>query len=174
MKMSVQTLKLAGACRKQVTLFLSRFGNEPVEITHELCMQHAIEFDWAWGISTFFPPVYEERFHEEVYSLGSKIRVAVRNAISFAKLAGERQHAMVATPYPTPYLTPYPTGTLRRWWVHGAGQPYGLSFSPPRLYERADGSFLVEHYSFPEGEAYYATIEEAAAALDISVSDLQR
>lgn len=38
-----------GACGSQRREFENLFGNEPVEVTPELCEKHAETFDWDWA-----------------------------------------------------------------------------------------------------------------------------
>lgn len=49
MKISVRTLRRAGACKEQVDLFLEYYGGKPVEVTEKECVKHAQEFNWDWA-----------------------------------------------------------------------------------------------------------------------------
>ena len=50
------TLKmLEGACKPQRDLFSELFGEE-VELTLELCIEHAAEFDWYWAAQNLLSP----------------------------------------------------------------------------------------------------------------------
>lgn len=50
------TLKmLEGACEPQRDLFSELFGEE-VELTLELCIEHAAEFDWYWAAQNLLSP----------------------------------------------------------------------------------------------------------------------
>lgn len=41
-------LRARGACKDQLALFKKLFGGQ-VEITVELCVKHAADFDWGWA-----------------------------------------------------------------------------------------------------------------------------
>lgn len=65
MKISLKTLKKAGACGEQLALFKSIFGNKSVEITEGLCLEHSNDFAFNWAAATFLSPkAYAEYNHE--------------------------------------------------------------------------------------------------------------
>lgn len=48
MKITAEQLKKARACKAQLDLFIS-LGLDGVEITEELCVKHAQDFNWNWA-----------------------------------------------------------------------------------------------------------------------------
>jgi hypothetical protein len=52
-------LRKAGACREQVDMFTSLFGDSAV-ITLDLAVQHAGVFDWDWATGLLTPPARAE------------------------------------------------------------------------------------------------------------------
>ena len=48
MKITVEQLKKLKACQPQLDLF-EKLGLDGVEITEELCVKHAQDFDWDWA-----------------------------------------------------------------------------------------------------------------------------
>ena len=46
--LTLTTLKKKGACKGQVALFRTMFG-QSVEITEALCVEHAAAFNWGWA-----------------------------------------------------------------------------------------------------------------------------
>ena len=55
MKITAAELRAKHACEVQVRQFEALFPNG-VEITSELCVQHACSFDWSWAAKNFLPP----------------------------------------------------------------------------------------------------------------------
>ncbi len=47
MKITVEQLEKLGACKEQVLRFQELFGDS-VEVTHKLCLEHALNFSWDW------------------------------------------------------------------------------------------------------------------------------
>ena len=47
MEITINQLRKLGACESQVLKFQELFG-ESVEVTHELCLEHANAFNWCW------------------------------------------------------------------------------------------------------------------------------
>jgi hypothetical protein len=45
---TLKSLQRLHACKPQVALFQELFG-ESVEVTEELCVKHARDFDWCWA-----------------------------------------------------------------------------------------------------------------------------
>ena len=52
MIITLKQLDRRGACKEQRNLFEKLFGAS-VEITKELCIKHASDFDWAWAARNF-------------------------------------------------------------------------------------------------------------------------
>ena len=55
MKITADALRAKDACEAQVCRFEDLFPNG-VEITSELCVQHACSFDWNWAAENLLPP----------------------------------------------------------------------------------------------------------------------
>ena len=55
MKITAAVLRAKDACETQVRRFEALFPNG-VEITSELCVQHAGSFDWSWAAKNLLPP----------------------------------------------------------------------------------------------------------------------
>ena len=56
MKITVERLKRLRACKAQVARFAELFP-DGVEVTEELCIQHAQDFDWRWGSRNLLSPL---------------------------------------------------------------------------------------------------------------------
>lgn len=56
MKVTVRMLKAKGACSNQVELFKSLFPNG-VEVTEEVCVANADNFDWNWAANNLLTPL---------------------------------------------------------------------------------------------------------------------
>ncbi len=54
MIVSAERLRQRWACKEQITLFVSVFGEGDVEVTEALCVQHADKFDWDWAAHNLF------------------------------------------------------------------------------------------------------------------------
>ena len=54
MRVTAELLRAKDACEDQVNMFESLFP-EGVEITQELCVKHAGDFDWNWAAKNFLP-----------------------------------------------------------------------------------------------------------------------
>ena len=48
MRITLSQLKSLNACKSQVDKFSELFG-ESVDVTPELCVSHAQDFDWGWA-----------------------------------------------------------------------------------------------------------------------------
>ena len=48
MKITSELLKSKGACLESIALFVKLGGNK-LELTEELCIEHASKFDWCWA-----------------------------------------------------------------------------------------------------------------------------
>lgn len=46
--LKLSQLESRGACQEQRRLFQTKF-NQQIELTEELCVEHADEFDWDWA-----------------------------------------------------------------------------------------------------------------------------
>ena len=56
----LETLKKLRACSAQLILFKKLFGNE-VEVTEELCIKYASDFEWYWAAEYLLPaPLYKQ------------------------------------------------------------------------------------------------------------------
>ena len=77
MKVTLKQLKRLNACKDQYDLFAS-LGLDGVEITGELCIKHAQDFDWNWAAHNLLRKPYREAFdlatkpHWEVYFLATE------------------------------------------------------------------------------------------------------
>ena len=56
MRITVERLKRLRACKAQVARFAELFP-DGVEVTEELCIQHAQDFDWRWGSRNLLSPL---------------------------------------------------------------------------------------------------------------------
>lgn len=55
MRITLYQLEVRGACIPQAKKFKELFG-ESVEVTLDLCLKHAQDFDWNWGAHQFLSP----------------------------------------------------------------------------------------------------------------------
>ena len=76
MKLTAKELESKGACASQVALFRSLFGEE-VEITEELCAEHASAFDFDWAARNLLTAAALVEY--------GKIMAAARAAKKYAK-----------------------------------------------------------------------------------------
>ena len=63
MRVTAELLRAKYACGSQVVLFESLFP-EGVEITQELCVKHARDFDWSWAAKNLLPEKQREDYVE--------------------------------------------------------------------------------------------------------------
>ncbi len=61
MKLTLQQLKAAGACREQVVLFRRYFGLGGA-VTLKRCLDHASEFDWNWAANNLLSPTQRAEY----------------------------------------------------------------------------------------------------------------
>ena len=74
------TLKmLEGACEPQRDLFSELFGEE-VELTLELCIEHAAEFDWYWAAENLLQPKATAEYDKAI----APARAAYKKALDSA------------------------------------------------------------------------------------------
>ena len=59
MRIELKTLKELGACSEQVELFEKLFGDS-VEVTEELCLKHAGDFNWNFARQLLSGPAWAE------------------------------------------------------------------------------------------------------------------
>ena len=62
-RVTAELLRAKYACGSQVVLFESLFP-EGVEITQELCVKHARDFDWSWAAKNLLPEKQREDYAE--------------------------------------------------------------------------------------------------------------
>ncbi len=63
MKITLTMLRRAGACKPQVKRFAELFGEE-ADVTEELCVQHAQEFEWDWAASNLLDDDQQKIYRE--------------------------------------------------------------------------------------------------------------
>ena len=61
--LTVETLKSKKACQPQIDLFRSLFGDS-VEVTEELCVKHAQDFNWDWAADTLLSESAREDYYK--------------------------------------------------------------------------------------------------------------
>ena len=89
MRITSDLLRANEACKDQVELFESLFP-EGTEITEDLCVKHASQFDWGWTSRNLL-----NKKQRESYDLATaSARKAYRRAVA---LAGEAYDLAVAT-----------------------------------------------------------------------------
>ena len=76
MRITLAQLYAANACLEQVALFESMFGEE-VEVTIDLCIKHALDFDFMWAIHNLLS--------EKAMVDSAKARLNALNAIIAAR-----------------------------------------------------------------------------------------
>jgi hypothetical protein len=74
-----ELLREKQACTEQIKLFSSLFPMG-TEVTEELCVRHAKDFNWDWATASLLPPSAREAYNEAVRlayeALGEAIRLA--------------------------------------------------------------------------------------------------
>lgn len=84
---SLRQLKRLGACKEKAALFKKLFGNK-VEVTEEMCIKHARDFDFAWAADKFLGwneiSLWSDKTDTAFYS-GSRYLASV-NARWFARI----------------------------------------------------------------------------------------
>mgnify|MGYP000921024585 CR=1 FL=1 len=81
--MKITLSMLEGACEPQRALFAELFGQE-VELTLELCIEHAAKFNWCWAAQNLLPP---------------KSQAAYDKALATASEAYDKAHAPASEAY---------------------------------------------------------------------------
>lgn len=77
---TLEQLEDLEACEKQREIFARLFPEGRVEVTVELCVRHASEFDWDWAVDALLTASARNAYHEAIASAWNAHREAIVSA----------------------------------------------------------------------------------------------
>jgi hypothetical protein len=72
MQVSVRLLRCKRACTEQVEKFKELFGAQTIDVTVELCVKHAQDFDWDWAADNLLPETLRAEYYAKAAPLEAK------------------------------------------------------------------------------------------------------